>query len=215
MASDQRDAATADEATPAPGQPVSDQLEEWLTNDEPNTMGSLTDAFGDEILAVACLVLVAPSALPIPTGGATDVLNVLALISAIQIAIGRRSLWVPKRWRDKDLGSRSAKFIGFLVRAIRTCEKVSRPRLSGLLASRPGRAVIGLAIAVFAIGAILAPPFSGLDTLPALGVVLITLGMLLGDAAFVIAGLVVGAGGIGLAVTLGAKAAEAIGNLFG
>ena len=74
---------------------------------------------------------------------------------------------------------------------------------------------LGLALVwLFCVAAFFAPPFSGLDTLPALGVVLISLGVLLEDAAFIGAGTVVGTGGVGLAVTLGARAAEYVRDLF-
>jgi hypothetical protein len=202
--------ATAD----AGDQLVSDQLEEWLNADEPTTIGSLGEAFGDEILAVACLVLMAPSALPIPTGGATHVFAVIALLCSAQIAIGRTSIWVPARWRGKELGARSTKFVSLLIRLIRRCERISRPRLSGLLAGRIGRGVVGVAMSVFIAAALFSPPFSGLDTLPALGVVLISLGLLLEDAVFVGAGLLAGGGGVGLSITLGAKAAHYVKDLF-
>ena len=64
------------------------------------------------------------------------------------------------------------------------------------------------------LGAFLAPPFSGLDTLPALGVVLLSLGVLLEDVAIVVAGLVVGAGGVVLEIFLGKAVVDWIGKLF-
>ena len=41
--------------------------------------------------------------------------------------------------------------------------------------------LLGLILAVFAIAAALAPPFSGLDTLPALGAVLVCLAIITAD----------------------------------
>ncbi|HEY7919634.1 MAG TPA: DUF5996 family protein [Streptosporangiaceae bacterium] len=60
----------------------------------------------------------------------------------------------------------------------------------------------------------LAPPFTGLDTLPALGVVLISLGWLLEDILVVIAGLIVGAGGVILEIVLGSAAVGGVKKLF-
>jgi hypothetical protein len=67
---------------------------------------------------------------------------------------------------------------------------------------------------VFTVGAALAPPFSGLDTLPALGVVLIALAIILEDGAFVVAGAVVGLAGLALIVTVGSAIASAFRRLF-
>jgi hypothetical protein len=63
-------------------------------------------------------------------------------------------------------------------------------------------------------GAFFAPPFTGLDTLPALGGVLISLGVLLEDALFVLAGVLVAAGGIVLEIVLGKTAYKAAKGIF-
>ena len=52
----------------------------------------------------------------------------------------------------------------------------------------------------------MAPPFSGLDTLPALGAVVISVGVLLEDVVAVLAGLVVGPVGIVLELVVGRAA---------
>jgi hypothetical protein len=55
-------------------------------------------------------------------------------------------------------------------------------------------------------GALFAPPFSGLDTLPSLGVVVMCLGIIFSDAVIVALGLLVGAVGIALVIVLGSVA---------
>src|SRR3954466_10062787 len=87
----------------------SDGLEVWLESDTPTTIGTLSDAFGEKILAAACLVLMAPSALPIPTGGATHVFDVIAFLFALQMVLARRTMWIPDRWRHRELGKKSQK----------------------------------------------------------------------------------------------------------
>ena len=64
--------------------------------------------------------------------------------------------------------------------------------------------VLGVALLVFVVGAFVAPPFSGLDTLPSLGVVILCLGLVFSDGIIVVAGLVIGVGGLVLEVTLAA-----------
>jgi hypothetical protein len=63
-------------------------------------------------------------------------------------------------------------------------------------------------------GAFLAPPFTGLDTLPALGVVILSMGVLLEDFAVAIAGVLLGVAGVALEVFLGKAAIDALGDLF-
>jgi hypothetical protein len=70
--------------------------------------------------------------------------------------------------------------------------------------------IVGVIVFVFTAGAFVAPPFSGLDTLPALGIVVIALAIILQDVLILGIGVVIGAGGIALIITVGA----AIGRFF-
>ncbi len=193
---------------------VSAGLEEWIDCDEPTTIGTLSDTFGDKILAAACLALMAPSALPIPTGGATHILDVIAIVFAAQMVLARRTIWLPAKWRKRELGDKSQKALRILIRFVKRCERISRPRLPKVMASRLGGAVLGAVIAVFVVGAFLSPPFSGLDTLPALGVVLVALGILLEDAAFAAVGILAGVGGLVLLIGFGVQVTQFIGDLI-
>jgi hypothetical protein len=74
--------------------------------------------------------------------------------------------------------------------------------------------VFGLLVLAGTLGAFLAPPFTGLDTLPSLGVVLLSLGVLLEDFFIVVVGLVVGCAGVLLELVLGRAAVHGIGSLF-
>ena len=60
------------------------------------------------------------------------------------------------------------------------------------------RTTAGLWVLLFASAAFVAPPFSGLDTLPSMGAVIIALSIILEDIALFGIGLVVGGVGLGL-----------------
>ena len=60
----------------------------------------------------------------------------------------------------------------------------------------------------------LAPPFTGLDTLPALGVVLLSLGVLLEDIIVVVLGVVVGVAGVFLEIFVGGAVLHQVRKLF-
>ena len=62
--------------------------------------------------------------------------------------------------------------------------------------------------------AFVAPPFTGLDTLPALGVVLLSLGVLLEDVLLVLVAIAVGVAGVTLEIILGKAALSGIEGLF-
>ena len=100
------------------------------------------------------------------------------------------------------------------MRLIRRLERFSRPRLRWLFDHRLSNIVFGVLVIAGCAGAFFAPPFTGLDTLPALGVVLLSLGVLLEDFLVVVAGLAVGTAGVFLEVVLGKAAIDEIGRLF-
>ena len=200
---------------PDPSAPLSEQLDEWLTGDGDKTLGGLTGVFEEKSFAILFVLLLGVSALPIPTGGATHVFDVIAVLTAAQLVIGRAHPWIPQRWMGLNLGGpKQQKFISALLKAIRWLERFSRPRMAWVFDHWLTNAAFGLVVIAFTAGAFFAPPFSGLDTLPALGVVLVSLGVLLEDIAIVAVGLVVGVGGIIAEVVLGKAAVDGIGKLF-
>ena len=58
------------------------------------------------------------------------------------------------------------------------------------------------------------PPFSGLDTFPALGAVVVCLGIILEDIVLVAVGALIGAGGVTLILTVGAAVVKGAKSLF-
>src|SRR6476660_4552503 len=91
---------------------VSDQLEGWLGDDGPKTLGSLIDVFGEGSFAIVFVLLMAVPALPLPTGGVTHVFEVITMLLALELIIGRRTVWLPERWRGLELaGGTREKFI--------------------------------------------------------------------------------------------------------
>jgi hypothetical protein len=183
---------------------VSDQLERWLGGDGPRTLGGLVDLFGEKSFAVVFIVLMATPALPLPTGGVTHVFEVITMLVALELIAGRDCIWLPERWKRLELAGTSRERFGrSLVRAIRWFERFSRPRLRPLVRYRLSRVVFGVVVVALSLTAFVAPPFSGLDTLPALGVVVVSLGVLLEDFVLAIAGLVIGLVGALLVIALG------------
>ncbi len=194
---------------------VTGQLAQWLSHDGEKTLGSLIELFGQKSFAILFVFLLGVPALPLPTGGATHVFEVIAVILALQLVADRGEIWLPRRWRELQLaGEKQQRFIATLMKMIGRLERISRPRLRFLFNRRLSNIVFGLLVIGGSAGAFLAPPFSGLDTLPALGVVLLSLGVLLEDILVVVAALLLGTAGVILEIVLGTAAIHGLGSLL-
>jgi hypothetical protein len=205
--------AETDSAAPEGG-PVSTELQGWLDGDGEKTLIGLIELFGRKSFALLFVILLGVPALPLPTGGATHVFEIIAALLALQLIAGREEIWVPRRWRDLELaGKKSRRFLNGLLKLIRWLERFSRPRLRFLFHHRLTDIGFGILVLVMTVAAFVAPPFSGLDTLPSLGVVLLSLGVLLDDALVVVVALLVGTGGIALEIVVGSAAVNGISKL--
>jgi hypothetical protein len=159
--------------------------------------------------------LLAIPALPLPTGGVTHVFEVIAMLLALELIVGRRRVWLPDRWRERELSVETRqRFAEKLLPRIRWIEGHSHARLGFLLNYRFSGVLYGLVTLLLVITAFVAPPFTGLDTLPSLGVVLISLGVLLEDPVLGFVGLIVGAVGVLAVFFLGKEAIHLVRGLF-
>jgi hypothetical protein len=213
---------TGEAPSPHPGrdtreqpQRVGVQLEQWVTSEEATTLGSLVELFGQKSFALVFVVLLGVPALPLPTGGATHVFEIVCVLLALQLVLGRETVWLPKRWQGVELGGKGwGRFLARLIKVIKAIERLSKPRLRWLFGRRATDIAFGLVIVVFAVAAFVAPPFTGLDTLPALGGVLISLAVLLEDVVLALVAILTGAAGIVLEIVLGTAAVNGISSLL-
>ena len=68
---------------------VSDELERWLSGPGEKTLGSLIELFEEKSFALVFVLLLGVPALPLPTGGATHVFEIIAVLLALQLIAGR------------------------------------------------------------------------------------------------------------------------------
>jgi hypothetical protein len=193
----------------------SETLQGWLEGSGEKTVGGLIDVFEEKSFAILFVVLLGVPALPLPTGGATHVFEVIAVLLAIQLVAGRDQIWLPERWRERELaGDKQERFLTALMKMIRRLERISKPRFGFLFNRRLSNIVFGMLVIGGCVAAFLAPPFTGLDTLPALAVVLLSLSVLLEDFAITVVALVIGVVGVALEIFLGKAAVDAVSGLF-
>jgi hypothetical protein len=191
-----------------------DELEEWLRSDGPKTLGALGELFEEKSFAVTILMLMFVPALPLPTGGVTHLFELITVLLAAQMLVGRRTIWLPERWARRELGATmTGKAIPFVIRWVRRVERYSHPRWAALFHQRWMLPVFGVIFIALAVAAGLAPPFSGLDTLPAMGAIAVALAIIFEDVLLLAIGFVLGTTGVVLIVTIGAALVHVLRSL--
>ena len=139
------------------------------------TIGELTNAVGDKGFGVLLMLLALPSALPIPAPGYSIPFGVAMAIIAIQIFIGRQSIWLPKRIMAFRVHPRLAnKMLKSGATFLRRIETLIKPRLRWMH-SRAGHSALAIIICIMAI--LMMIPIPGTNTLPAMAIFIIGVSM--------------------------------------
>lgn len=144
-------------------------------------------------------------ALPIPTGGITHIFEIICMAVTLEQVVGLKNPWFPKWLLHRPAGKTLVKkALPFFLRRVRSLERFSKPRLANIMRMRLTNSIVGLVVLGLTFAAFIAPPFSGLDTLPALGVVVISLSIILEDILGALVGILIGAAGVAVIAGLSA-----------
>ncbi|WP_413162385.1 exopolysaccharide biosynthesis protein [Capilliphycus salinus ALCB114379] len=153
------------------------------------TLADILDIAGERVFGFLFVILSLPSALPVPAPGYSVPFGILLFLLAVQLLVGSKRPWFPQGWLNRPIDLKTVQ--GFLKGGIPWLQKIeliSRPRLSFVCTSFPGRIIIGLAIALMAISMMI--PIPGTNTLPAIGIFVTGFGLLDDDGAISLGGLV-------------------------
>ena len=165
----------------------------------------LNDLLEEKGFLIFILILSAFPALPIPTGGITHVFEIIVMILSVEIIFGINKIWLPKRLLNKNLPKNldKSRFLKTFIRFVKFFEKYSRLRSRKIVSNKIFFKFSALLILILTIFAFLAPPFSGMDTLPSLAILLIVFGLIFGDLLISFVGILTGSIGIGIILTFG------------
>lgn len=171
---------------------LSVELHRYFFEEERSEVTILADIIllaGERIFGFLFVFLALPSALPLPAPGYSVPFGFVLFVLAVQLIAGAQRPWMPNRVMNYPIAL--SKVQGILKAGIPWLEKIellSRPRLTYICKSLPGRVVIGSAIALMAISMMI--PIPGTNTLPAMGIFVTGFGLLDDDGAITLAGLV-------------------------
>jgi hypothetical protein len=168
--------------------------------DEPTvTVGAIADRLGARafgfIIVLAALPMIIPN---VP--GVSTVFGLLIAAPALQIALGRRRIRLPKRLRRTTLSSRTIRTV--VAKALPTVERIERivrPRWTRLTRGAALN-VIGALILLLAI--VMALPVPGANSPPAIACVLMAIGIVERDGVVVALGAVGGLAALAVAISI-------------
>lgn len=181
---------------------LSVELNRYFFEEAPGEKVTLSDILtlaGERIFGFLFVILALPSALPVPAPGYSIPFGIAMFFLAVQLIIGRDRPWLPAKIMNGSMPLKKVQ--GFVKKGIPWLEKIealTKPRLSPICTSVPGRVIIGIAIAMMSISMMI--PIPGTNTLPAIGIFVTGFGLVEDDGVISLLGLIICA--LGLAVSI-------------
>lgn len=153
------------------------------------TLQEILQLAGERIFGFLFVILSLPSALPVPAPGYSTPFGLVLFVLALQLIAGAKLPWLPQKISHRPI---ELKQVQGVIKAgipwLRRIELLSRPRLSYICTSLPGRVGIGIMIALMGISMMI--PIPGTNTLPAMGIFVTGFGLMEDDGAISLGGLV-------------------------
>lgn len=171
---------------------LSVELQRYFFEQEREPLVKLADILSlaeERIFGFLLVILALPSALPIPAPGYSIPFGILIFVLAVQLLTGAKSPWLPQRMMNSSIKLKTAQgVVSTAIPWLRRIEAITRPRMTYLCTSLPGRIFIGSAIALMSISMMI--PIPGTNTLPAIGIFVTGFGLQEDDGAITLGGLV-------------------------
>jgi hypothetical protein len=178
----------------------------------PLTVAGIVEHFHERGFGFLLFLFALPAALPLPGLGINLIIAMPLIFLTAQQAAGRYAVWFPAGIRRRTIAR--ARFVGFIEAAeplLRRIEFLISPRLGwvtrGIFSNLIG--VSGLLMALS-----ITVPLPLTNTVPAMGIALMALGVLMRDGLTVIAGMALGLLWVAMlvfvVVTLGAEGVDAV-----
>lgn len=204
---------TKEQAVPLPlGEVIRSLLD---TRDAAGTsIGSVIEAVGEKGFGLLLVVLALPSALPVPAPGYSTPFGIVIALLALQMMVGRTTIWLPARLRNFRIQPKIAeKMLGAAARFLGWIERWIRPR-QRWLGSRAGLAALSTVVLIMACLMVLPIPLT--NTFPAMVIFMLGVGLAEEDGLLALFAFAVGclavllyAGVVYILITQGPEAIEA------
>ena len=206
---------TADEIPPHLS--LGDTLKQLLETDDARGLSikEITSAVAEKGFGLVLIILSLPSALPVPAPGYSTPFGIVIALIAMQMMSRREAVWLPQKLASIRIKPKLAQtMLGTASKFLKSIEHFIRPR-QRWIRSRTGQA--GLAVVILIMACLMMLPIPLTNTLPAMVIFLIGVGLAEEDGLLAMAAFVVGCiavllyvGVIYVVVTQGPEAIESI-----
>ncbi len=155
------------------------------------SVDSLLETFHERGFGLVILIFAIPMALPVPKPpGISSIFAIPLILLTVQQALGRHTVWLPFFVRKKSIDR--AKLIALLDKGlpwIQKTEHLVRPRLEIVTSGKTSR-IIGLLGMIMSLCIMV--PLPGTNTIPGMGIALMSIGIMMRDGLAIIAGALLG-----------------------
>jgi len=154
------------------------------------SINDLLEAFHERGFGFFLFLFSLPAALPLPAVGVGTVLGIPLIFLTAQQAIGRHTIWFPKKFKNKSLKRESV--IAMIDKALpwtQRIEKLVKPRLSFVTHDIFSR-LIGVFGFIMALSVSIPLPLT--NTVPSLGIAIMSVGVITRDGLAILIGAAIG-----------------------
>lgn len=170
------------------------------SDEERILISRLVEAFADRAFGALMFIFALPNVIPMPPG-TSAILGFPLVVIAAQLAVGRKTLWLPQAVMQRTIRTVDLQRIHNVTgRYVRWIERLLSPRLTFFFGP-VGDRVIGAICLLMAIILFLPIPLGNM--MPALAIACFSLALLERDGLMALIGLVVAVISIGILVVLG------------
>ncbi len=182
-------AHNANDNTPRPISEVLIDLKEQIPEEKVCTF-DLLEALNERGFGFLLFIFALPAALPLPGLGVNIIIALPLLFLTTQQAIGRKKIWIPDWMKYKSINRET--FEAILNKALPFVKKIeffTRPRL-GFITQGIFSSVIGILALIMTLSICVPLPLT--NTVPAFGIALMAVGMIMRDGLAVLSGAIIG-----------------------
>ncbi len=185
-----------------PHKPLSREIADIFAQEaETITFEALLSRISQKSFGVLLAILALPSAMPLPAPGYAIPFGLALLVVAYQMIRGRAYPWFPQRVLNREIRTtKNRRLVKAMVWLVGLLEKLLKPRGEWLYETRWFPRSSGVVVLLCA--ASMCTPIPLTNSLPALGIFLIGMGLIERDALAGIGGIVTGVAGMLVSITI-------------